>query len=244
MALVVKLEKKWFLVDSGWGGPMFHGALELVSAKNYESTTGIYRPIAKFDGPKSTLDENLPLEWDLECKEITTIFEDFGNYEKIGRNDWHPMFRFKLKGLEIEDFSFQLHNLHVNEGEFCRANAFFCSTRKDEKLGHSVQVFVKGTECMTTHFLSPRLQKKSFKGLDINFLDINFFIKYKYEIIILLNVIRLFLLNFNNLISKTFLTIHGKLLLDLTLVNFTLSLKVSTFCPISNSGIRATPAGL
>ena len=72
----------------------------------------------------------------------------------------------------------------------------------------------------------------------------NFAIKYKYEKIILFNVILLFLLNFNNLISKTFLTTHGKLLLDLTLVSFTLSLKVSTFFPISNSGIRATTAGL
>jgi len=108
MAVMVKLDQKWYLVDAGWGGVMFHGAMELTSGKHYECATGIWRPVGHYGEEKSPLDSSLPFIWDIELKSCPVTYPDYENFTKKDGNSWTPIFQLRFCAQELSDFSKQV----------------------------------------------------------------------------------------------------------------------------------------
>jgi len=125
MALAVRLDREWHLVDSAWAQVFPGQAIKLENGHVTETPRMMIRTVhastRKDENVKSSLDASLMRQWDVEYLSPRVEYDDHREEQPTGK--WKIIFTFDFERQQLDNFKQQCHRMHHDENQFCKLNS-------------------------------------------------------------------------------------------------------------------------
>jgi len=166
MALGIRLDDEWWIVDSAWALLFSEGAIKLGNGTVTDTGRMTMRTVkATTRGDEvnvtSELDGRFCRYWDIEYRAPSCEHVDYDNFiqqpENSGEKEWQSVFTFDFERQELADFAPQCHKMHHDESELCNFTSFVAWDDEIEfrNATHSRHVMIVGHEQIETIFVKP-----------------------------------------------------------------------------------------